>query len=108
MNNCTSVRVSKVDEAYIEEYVEYYNISFGEAAAKYFKEGPLSLEDNKYESERLEKYTNLMLTNRDGEIINALVTELEISKPEAINYYFDKLVPVIGRGNSKTPVLDLK
>lgn len=91
--------LTKAEKEYIQEYVDYYGISWEDAMVTYFAYGPLDLSfcNDNSQNEEVEYGTRYVFDADDLASINALVTELGMSKTEAEDYYVTVIAPSLGK-----------
>ena len=92
--------LTKADKAYIQEYMDYYGISYEDARVSYMQFGPLSIptevETYDYSSD-VEYETRYVFDEDDLASINLFVSELGMTRAEAENYYVNEVAPILGK-----------
>lgn len=98
-------KLTRAEEAYIQEYVDYYGISWEDAKATYFAYGPLCLNNGNGTSYEEPTYENVYSFDAEDEAaIAALITELGMSRSEAEEYYATVIAPALGKAIDTTAV----
>ena len=94
-------KLSNADKAYIQEYMDYYGISYEDARVSYLQWGPLTVPTAETPTEtytdEVEYETKYVFDEDDLATINALVSELGMSKSEAEAYYINTIAPSLGK-----------
>lgn len=100
-------KLSASDKAYIQEYVDYYGISYEDARVSYLQFGPLTLSSGKdsQPADQLYEYRTVYLFDADDNAsINALMSDLGYTRAQAEAEYVNNIAPAIG----KTIATDVK
>jgi hypothetical protein len=99
--------LTRAQKAYIQEYVDYYDISWEDAKLTYFTYGPLNIQTNTNTNTQ-EYVTTYIFDAEDEAVIKELMSTLGMTRAEAEYEYVTNIAPSIGKTVQKVSTLKLK